>query len=188
MTHVLENKLINGIDVEALKQTIGAVEADPAQGQTRWQVTSRWQGGARSDHEVRGAQIGGEQIERRFLLKTDEPLELHGTNEHPNPQEYLLSALNACMMVGYAAVAGLMGIHLTKLEVEVEGDIDLRGFLGLAQNVRPGYAGLRQTVRIAGDGSAEQFAELHAVVQATSPNYFNVTSPIPVASDMVVES
>lgn len=187
MTNATTSSLVNGIDVEALKQTIAAIEADPAQGKTRWQVTSRWQGGTRSDHEVRGVRIGDEQIERRFTLKSDEPLELCGTNEHANPQEYLMSALNACMMVGYAAVAALMGITLTKLEVEIEGDIDLRGFLGIDAHVKPGYDGLRQTVRIAGDGTPEQFAELHGIVQATSPNFFNVTTSVPTASRLCVE-
>lgn len=188
MSNATTSRTVNGIEVDALKQTIQAVEAEPAKGKTRWQVTSRWQGGARIDHDVEGVEIGGEQIERRFTLKSDEPLQLHGTNEYANPQEFLLSGLNACMMVGYSAVAALMGIELDKLEVEVEGDIDLRGFLGIDSHVKPGYDGLRQTVRIAAENATPaQLEELHEIVKATSPNYFNVTTPIATSSRLVIE-
>lgn len=185
-TKTIRPTLVNGIDVEALRGAIAAIEADTAAAATHWKIASTWRGGTRTDHSVDGIEIGGTRIERRFDLSVDEPLELCGTNKYANPQEYLLSALNACMMVGYAAGAALMGIELSKLEVEVEGDIDLRGFLGIDATVAAGYEGLRQTVRIDGDGTPEQFEKLHAIVQATSPNYFNVTKAVPTASRLVI--
>jgi len=177
----------NGIDVSALRDTIEQVTANPAAGQTHWAVRSEWKGGTRTDHTIDGAAIGGERIARGFQVKIDEPLELCGTNEYANPQEYLMSAINACMMVGYSAVAALMDIELTRLEVELEGDIDLRGFLAIDPSVSNGYDSLRQTVRIAGNGTPEQMRELHEAVQATSPNYFNITQAIPMNSELVVE-
>ena len=187
MSNMTSEQMVNGIDVEALRQCIAQIEADPAQGMTNWRVKSRWQGGTRSDHAVETVSIGGEEIARGFTIKIDEPTELCGSNEYANPQEYLLSALNACMMVGYSAVAALMGIELTKLEVEIDGGIDLRGFLGIDTHVKPGYDGLRQTVRIAGDGTEEQFEKLHEIVKATSPNFFNLTTSIPALSRLVIE-
>jgi uncharacterized OsmC-like protein len=181
------NQKINGIDVGALRASIEGITADPAAGQTRWKVRSEWQGGTRTDHHVDGIEVGGERVDRAFTLKVDEPLELCGTNEYANPQEYLLAGLNACMMVGYSAVAALMGIELTKLEVELDGDIDLRGFLGIDENVAPGYEGLRQTVRLEADAPREQLEELHRTVLATSPNFFNITNSIPVNSKLIVE-
>jgi len=178
---------LNGIDVAALKGCIDQVTADPAAGQTRWAVRSEWKGGTRTDHHVERVEIGGQTIARGFTLRVDEPLELCGTNQHANPQEYLMSALNACMMVGYSAVAALMGIELTSLEVELEGDIDLRGFLGIDPAVANGYENLRQTVRISGSGSPEEFEQLHQAVLDTSPNFFNITKAIPVRSQLVVE-
>ncbi len=181
------NEKVNGIDVEALRAAIAGIEADTDKAMTTWKVTSTWKGGTRSDHEVDGFVIGGQKAERRFTIQIDEPLELCGTNQFANPQEYLMSATNACMMVGYAAVAALMGVRLTRLEVELSGDIDLRGFLGIDTHVKPGYDGLKQTVRIAGDGTPEQFQKLHEIVKATSPNYFNITSSIPLFSELVIE-
>ncbi len=178
---------VNGIDVAQLRGSIDAIRAEPARGKTNWCIKSRWMGGTRSDHRVDGFTLGGQFVERPFVIKIDEPLELAGTNQFANPQEYLLAATNACMMVGYAAVAALMGITLTKLEVETSGDIDLRGFLAISNSVAPGYLGLTQDVRIAGDATPEQFAKLHEVVHATSPNYFNMTHAVPMQSRLIVE-
>lgn len=179
---------LNGIDLNALRGAIAGIEADPKAGMTKWRVQSTWKGGTRTDHAVDGFNIGGEQIDRRFTIQIDEPLQLCGTNQFANPQEYLMSATNACMMVGYSAVAALMGIRLTRLEVELTGNIDLRGFLAIDPHTKPGYDGLKQTVRIAGDATPEQFQQLHEVVKATSPNFFNITTSIPMNSEMVVEN
>jgi uncharacterized OsmC-like protein len=187
MTAQTQQRTVNGIDVTALKETIAAIEANPDAGQTRWTVKSRWDGGTRTDHFVDGVDIGGQKVDREFRIQIDEPCELCGTNQYANPQEYLLAATNACMMVGYATVAAVMGVKLTKLELEITGDIDLRGFLDIDANVARGYERLHYTVRIAGDGTREQFEKMHEVVQRTSPNYYNISNPIKLTSDLVVE-
>jgi uncharacterized OsmC-like protein len=185
-TNVQEVSIVNGINVPALQQAIAQIEADLKAGKTCWKVNSRWRGGTRSDHQVDGFEIGGQTVQRQFQIQIDEPLELCGTNQFANPQEYLLAATNACMMVGYAAVAALMGVTLTELELEISGDIDLRGFLDLDGDVPPGYGKLHYTVRIAGEGTREQFEKIHQTVQRTSPNYYNISHPVELTSDLVV--
>jgi uncharacterized OsmC-like protein len=180
--------IVNGINVTDLKQAIAHMTAHPEAAQSRWKVTSRWQGGTRTDHEVQGVEIGGQAIDRRFQIQIDEPHELCGTNQFANPQEYLLAATNACMMVGYAAVAALMGITLDTLELEISGDIDLRGFLAIDRTVPPGYEQLHYTVRIAGSGTREQFEKLHELVQQTSPNYYNISHPVALTSELLIEA
>ncbi|MFN7021257.1 MAG: OsmC family protein [Phycisphaerales bacterium] len=177
---------VNGIDVSKLRAYISAITADPREGLTTWTIRSSWVGGTRADHRVEGFSIGGRFVEREFTISTDEPHELCGGNRFANPQEYLLAAMNACMMVGYTAVAALMGIRLTRLEVETTGDIDLRGFLGISASVPAGYPNLKQVVTIAGDAPPERFAELHDIVHATSPNYFNITRGIPTDSRLII--
>lgn len=182
MTQATNTTTVNGIDLEQLQGAIDAISSDSAAGMTEWRVRSEWKGGTRSDHHVEGFSIGGQFVPRSFTMKIDEPHELTGSNQFANPQEYLMSALNACMMVGYAAVAGLMGINLTKLEVETTGDIDLRGFLAIDESVPNGYPKLEQVVHIDGDGTKEQFEQLHEAVKNTSPNFFNITKAIEVDS------
>lgn len=93
-------------------------------------------------------------------------------DQFANPQEYLLAATNACLMVGYATLAAVMGVKLTNLALEIAGDIDLRGFLDIDPSVARGYERLHYIVRIAGDGTPEQFEKMHKVVQRTSLNYY----------------
>jgi uncharacterized OsmC-like protein len=82
-------------------------------------------------------------VPRRFSIDIDEPSELGGTNRFANPQEHLLAALNGCMTVGYVAQCAVRGITLESLEIETDGGIDLRGFLGIDPTVPPGYENLR---------------------------------------------
>lgn len=186
MTTTTAPSVINGINTDALRGAIDAITQDPAKGQTYWEVTSHWRGGTRSDAKVSSYGLGGQRIPRDFTIKIDEPLELCGANQFANPQEYLLAALNACMIVGYSALCALEGIELTELRIETEGEIDLRGFLGIAPEVAPGYEQLRYTVHIKGSGTPEQFDKIHRDVMASSPNYFNLRNPVPLKARLVV--
>jgi uncharacterized OsmC-like protein len=180
-------KVVNGINVDELFALIDGVRRNAAQGQTSWRVTTAWQGQTRSRTQVDGCEIGGEQVPRRFSIDIDEPCELGGSNRFANPQEHLLAALNACMMVGYVAQCAVRGIILERLEIETQGEIDLRGFLGIDPAVPPGYDHLRYVVRIKGSGTAEEFAEIHKAVMATSPNFHNVSRLVDLKPTLVVE-
>lgn len=177
---------LNGVDTATLKEAIEAVGQDPALGQTTWNVQTHWQGGFRSDTRVTNFSIGGKKVEKDFTIKIDEPHELCGTNKFANPQEYLMAALNACMMVGYVALCSLEGIELEEVRIETEGDIDLRGFFGLDSAVKPGYDEMTYRVHIKGNATREQFERIHELVMATSPNRFNISSPIKLNSRLIV--
>ena len=168
---------------------VEAAETSPEEATLGFPVVTRWDGQFRSETRVAAIRAGnGDTIARDHVIKSDEPEELLGSNEAPNPQELLMAALNACMTVGYVAGASKRGITLTRLEIETGGTLDLRGFFGLADTVPPGYPSLQYVVRIAGDGSPEQFAEIHAEVQATSPNYDNLARAIRMDARLEVET
>jgi uncharacterized OsmC-like protein len=118
----------------------------------------------------------------------DEPFELLGSNTAPNPQELLLTALNACITVGYVAGAAVQGIQLDQLEIESRGQLDLRGFLGIDESVPAGYDTIRYDVRIKGNGTEDQFRAIHENVIRTSPNYFNLSRPIRLDAQLHVAS
>ncbi len=186
-TKTAQPNVVNGINVDDLRTLIDGVRRDVAKGKTHWRVTSAWQGQARSRTRVEGFEIGGERVARRFSIDIDEPNELGGSNRFANPQEHLLAALNACMTVGYVAQCAVRGITLEKLEIETDGEIDLRGFLGIDPAVPPGYEKLRYVVRIKGSGTREQFVEIHKAVMATSPNFHNVSRPVDLKPTLIVE-
>ncbi|GAO38181.1 hypothetical protein SCH01S_09_00280 [Sphingomonas changbaiensis NBRC 104936] len=186
MLDTVKKTRVNDIDLTALGEVVDAIGADPAKAKVAFNVTTRWLGQTRSESVVDSYVIGGERVERSFRIVADEPEELLGTNSAPNPQELLMSAVNACMAVGYVAGAALRGIELESLEIETRGELDLRGFLGLSDAVPPGYRGIDYDVRIKGNGTPEQFAEIHETVMATSPNYFNISRPVKMNGRLIV--
>ena len=169
---------VNGLDLASLDETVAAVREDPRLGQVAFRVRTEWKGQTKSESTVDSYTLAGEVVPRSFTIVADEPLELLGTNAAPNPQEQLMSAVNACMTVGYVAQAAVCGITLDSCTIEMDGEIDTRGFLGLDETVPPGYRRIVYTVTLEGDGSREQFEEIHQAVMATSPNSFNMAEPI----------
>ena len=169
---------VNGIDLGAVSETVDAIEKDPSKALATFEVTTRWAGQTRSESVVEAFTLGGARIERQHRILADEPCELLGTDSAPNPQELLMAAFNACIMVGYVANSALKGIRLDKVEIRTRGTLDLRGFLGLSDQVPPGYETIDYDVFIKGDGSSADFLEIHQQVMRTSPNYFNMSRPI----------
>jgi uncharacterized OsmC-like protein len=186
LTKIPSQAAVNGVPVDDVRALIAAVSADPAAGVTRWRVANRWDGRFRSRGEVEGFEIGGQAVARRFGIDVDEPLELGGTDRHPNPQEHLLAALNACLTVGFTALCALEGLEIESLEIVTQGDIDLRGFFGLDPSVAPGYERLETTVTVKGAASPEAFQRIFDRVLATSPNFHNICRPIQVTPKLVV--
>lgn len=177
MLDIVKNR-VNGLDLNALGVVVEAIGKDPGQAQVSFDVTTRWTGQTRSETTVDGFTIAGERVARTHKIVADEPCELLGGDSAPNPQELLMAAVNACMTVGYVAGAAVKGITLDGLEIKTRGKLDLRGFLGLDDQVPPGYEEIEYDVRIKGDGTPEQFEEIHQNVMKTSPNYFNISRPI----------
>lgn len=169
---------LNGIDVAALQQFSKSVAASPAAGEVRFNVKTKWQHQTRTVATVNHYTLGGETHQRHFEIAADEPPELLGTNSAPNPQELLMAALNACLSVGYVANAAAMGIEIRSLEIETDGRLDLRGFLGLDDNVNPGYDEVGYVVRISTDAEPDKVEELHRVVSRTSVNLANFSKAI----------
>lgn len=178
MMDLMTRNVVNGIDLDALGTVVEAINDDAAQALVRFSVVTQWTGQTGSRSTVSGYEIAGQKVERHFEIVADEPLELLGENKAPNPQELLMSAVNACMTVGYVAGAATMGITLDSLAIRTTGQLDLRGFLGLDDSVPPGYDTVDYVVSISGDGMPEQFEEIHRNVMRTSPNYFNMARPI----------
>ena len=146
---------LNGIDVAALQQFAQGVAEDASKRHASFNVKTEWKGQTRTLAKVSRYSLAGESYSRNFEIAADEPNELLGEDTAPNPQELLMSALNACMSVGYAANAAMMGIKIHSLEIETDGTLDLRT-----------------------DASRERVEELHNVVLKTSVNYANFSRAI----------
>ena len=169
---------VNGIDLDAIDGMVEQIRSDPASGCASFRVKTEWKGQARSETTIESFTCAGQPLGRNFTIVCDEPVELLGQDTAPNPQELLLSAVNACLVVGYVVPAALRGVKLDDCRIETEGELDMRGFLGLDESVSPGYRRISYTVHLDGDGSREQLEEIHQEVMATSPNFFNLAQPV----------
>ena len=178
MLDTVKNAPVNGLNLQALSEVVESIADDPKNAKVSFDVATRWTGQTGSETVVDGFTVAGERISRSHKIVADEPCELLGADGAPNPQELLMAAVNACMLVGYVAGASLKGITLDSVEIRTKGTLDLRGFLGLDDAVPPGYEAIDYEVAIKGNGSPEQFEEIHQTVMKTSPNYFNISRPI----------
>ncbi len=178
MLNTTTRNIVNGIDLTALGEMVEAIEKDPGEARVEFAVTTRWAGQTRSTTTVEGFTLGGRFVPRRHVINADEPGELLGQDTAPNPQELLMAAFNACITVGYVAGAATQGISLEAVEIATRGTLDLRGFLGLDDQVPAGYETIDYQVTLKGNGTPEQFEAIHQTVMRTSPNTFNLGRPI----------
>ncbi len=141
----MAKETLNGVDVQYVQDTVKAIEQDPAIASFKFRLKNRWIDGGLNRARVDGF-FGAKQENQRpepFVSDADEPPVLGGRDLGANPVEHLLRALAGCMTTTMVYHAALRGIRIEELEAELEGDIDLRGFLGLSQDVRKGYENIR---------------------------------------------
>jgi uncharacterized OsmC-like protein len=159
---------LNDVDIAAVGALADAITTDPVKADTTWSASVSWDGGFRTTTTIRDF----------APIPTDEPEGLGGSDTAPNPVEQLLGALGSCLAIGYAANATAAGIRIDNLRIDVEGDLNLKSFLGL----EPGHAGydtLRASVLIESDATDDAIETLHDTVVATSPVGHTLAGAIP---------
>ncbi|MDX1600478.1 MAG: OsmC family protein [Anaerolineales bacterium] len=174
---------LNGVDVDQLVETIEHIEQDPDLANFAFRARTEWLGGGRSRTEIQDFYGAGEEKRSReqpFVMEGDEPPVLLGSNQAPNAVETVLHALASCLAVGFAYNAAAQGIQVEELEFDLEGELDLHGFLGLSDDVRAGYKNIQVNYRVKADAPREKIEELCDYVQKTSPVVDVLTNPVPV--------
>ncbi len=143
-------RIVNGVNVEDVETLVGAIQANPELANSRFRLTNKWISGGHNQSRINGFYSGGEDHKhlQEFVLDADEPPVLAGSDKGANPVEHLLNALAACLTTTLVYHAAIRGIEIRSLEADVEGDIDLRGFLGLSNEVRRGFENIRVNFRI----------------------------------------
>jgi uncharacterized OsmC-like protein len=176
----------NGIDVDRLLETVEAIRADPELASFTFRAESAWKEGTHSVGRIGRFTHAGREDQSRaapFVLEGDEPPVLLGQNRGPNAVELLLAALGFCYSVGFVANAAARGIEIEDMSYEVEGDIDLRSFLGLGDEARPGFREIRAKALVKAPRADEDaLRELCAYVQDTSPVRDVLANPVPVVT------
>jgi uncharacterized OsmC-like protein len=175
---------INGVNVDQLVSTIDAIKEKPALAEFKFRTETEWIEGGHTRTKVQGFYGAGTEDASRaepFYLEGDEPPVLLGSNAGPNAVETALHALSSCLAVGFVYNAAAQGIRVDALDFELEGEIDLHGFLGLSDDVRPGYKNISLVYRVESDAPREKIVELCEYVQRTSPVLDLIRNPVPVS-------
>jgi len=179
----------NGIDVDQLVGTLGAIKEQPSISTFTFKATTTWKDGTLNQAEIGEFLHNGERVERpeTFRLTGDEPPVLLGANRGPNAVELVLAALGFCYGVGFVANAAARGIELSELRYEVSGDIDVRNFLGMTKETRAGFSAIRANAWVRSpNATVEQLEELCQYVQDTSPVRDIIANPVPVETSLEV--
>jgi uncharacterized OsmC-like protein len=175
--------IMNGVNVDQLVATVNAIQQNPDLARFQFRAHNEWLDGGHSRTMIQGFYGAGQEDTSRskpFILEGDEPPVLLGGNAGANAVEAILHALASCLAVGFIYNAAAQGINIESLSFDLEGDLDLRAFLGLSEEVRPGYEGIRLTYQVISDAPREKILELCKYVQKTSPVLDILRNPVPV--------
>jgi uncharacterized OsmC-like protein len=170
---------VNGVDVEQIHHVIDAINDDSGYGEFQFRARNEWINGGLNRSEIKAFHAGGREDDTRvqpFKLDADEPLLVAGTDSAPNSMEYVLHALVSCLTGTLVYHAAVQGIVINSISSNIEGDMDVRGLLGMADDVRKGFHHVRVTLVVDSDADVETLTELALY----SPVYDIVSKSLPV--------
>jgi uncharacterized OsmC-like protein len=172
--------MINGVDVGRLSETIEAIKHDPEAASFRFRASNHWESGGHSRttiHDFFGAK---QNLNHRqdFQISADEPDLLLGSDKGANPVELALTALASCLTTTLVYHAAARGVTVSAVESELEGALDLRGFLGMSDSVRRGYTHIDVRMQVDADASQEVIDDLIELAQKQSPVFDIISNPV----------
>ena len=162
------------LDLTAYDSTKAALAKDPSAAAGSFSTVTTWEDGARARTTARS-----------FVIETDEPAPLGGTDQAVDPMELVLAAVGTCLTIGWVTAAARGGIEYRDLRIEVDGNYDLRGYLDLDEGVRPGFSDITYTVHVDSDADPAVLEEIKAAAERSSPMFDNVLNATPVAGRVV---
>jgi uncharacterized OsmC-like protein len=183
-----ERAPLNGVNTPVLFATIDVVRNQPELAKFQFRATNRWVTGTHSRSRIEFFSGAGAEHKHSGQVEfdADHPGVLVGADNAPTPVEFLLHAIASCITSGIGNIAAARGVKLTEVTSTVEGDIDLRGILGLDPSVRNGYQQMRVHFTIKGDATAEKLREIVEQAKARSAVYDVLTNGIPL--DITIDS
>jgi uncharacterized OsmC-like protein len=188
MQEQISQQNLNGLDIRKLKETIQAINKTPSLADFKFRLANEWKGGGFNKSTVKASSGAGQEFQDRdgkFTMQADEPPILLSGDKAANPVEHLLHALTSCVTTTAVYHAAARHIPLKTVESSLEGDLDLRGFLGLDPNVPKGYKHIKMNVRVTGDLNSEQKQEVVKLGCQFSPVYNMVSKSVPITVEVV---
>lgn len=174
----------NGVNVDQLVETIGAVQQNPELAKFEFRTKNNWIEGGHCVSSVKSFYgVGAEDTSREetFTMECDHPNVLLGNDKAATPAEVVLHALGSCLTGAMVYHAAANGIEIEGAESSLDGGMDLHGFLGLDPEVRKGFDGIKVRLKVKSDATVEQLENLAKF----SPVFDIITNPTPVSIEIV---
>lgn len=175
----------NGVNLDNIQQLIGAIEENPDLAKVKFMASSTWKNGTKTEVKVSELQAGGQNIAgegREFTVMVDEPPQLGGTDEAPNPVELIAAGLCGCITAGIATNSALFETDLSQIDVQVEVNFDIRGVLGLDSAVPDGALDIHYSVNLKGDGTEEALMKSKETIDKKSPIRNTLEKPLSITT------
>ena len=179
----------NGVNLTNIEQLVTAIKGNPKLAEVTFQARSVWKGGTQAECHIGPLVAGGQDItggNRHFSFVVDEPGVLGGTDQHPNPVEYLAGALCGCLTAGIATNAALFGTELDSIEVGVDVNFNVHGVLGLDRSFPSGPIDLHYKVKLSGKGPREAMLRSKETLDKKSPIKNTIELPLRVTTDVEI--
>jgi uncharacterized OsmC-like protein len=177
-----EERIVNGVNVDRLFDTIDAIKDTPGLARFRFRAQNTWVQGGHNRTTISGFYGACQRHTHAepFVLEADEPPVLLGEGAEANPMDYVLTGLASCLTTSLVYHAAARGIQVEEVESQLEGDLDLHGFLGLSECVPNGFENVRVTFRIKANVPPEELKELCQLAKKRSPVFDMLTHGVPV--------
>ncbi len=174
---VTKKSIINELDLKQIKGIVKALGSNSDLGSTLTKARSVWNGGFMVQTEAKD-----------FTISSDEPCALGGKNEAPNPMAILLGAFGACFCISYVLIASVRGVELERLELELEGDVDMPLFMALHEpkvsDAEPGFNEIRARLYVKSKAPMEELERIHDLAVQYSPAGQTVARPVRVINEL----
>jgi uncharacterized OsmC-like protein len=187
MATTADTAIRNGVDTAQLFGTLDAIKADPTLARFQFRARNQWVAGAHNRTTIRDFYAANQEDTSRaeaFVVDAGEPAILLGTDTGPNPAEYLLHALAACLTTSLVYVAAARGVELTAVESTLEGDMDVQGALGLSDDYRNGFEQIRVSFRVEGNAPEDKLREVVERARRRSAVFDMVAHGVPVTVEL----
>jgi uncharacterized OsmC-like protein len=174
----MSEKNVNGVNTQVLQQAVNGIKSKTEMSHLTFNVETEWTTGFKTASRTVERKVGGTLISASTseLSASDFPQEMGGSSSAPSVCEICLGALGSCITQTIVAHATARGIQLERIRVDTEGEVDVRGLLGLDENVRPGAQGFRAKVYIESKADRKTLEELIQTTKRLSPAIDTLTN------------
>lgn len=182
-TAQVEYQTVNGVDVGKVMNIIGSIEENSDNAHFQFRLNNHWVEGGLNRSRIQDFFADGREDDTRtepFIVDADEPKINAGGDSAPNPMEFVLHSLASCMTSTMVYHASVQGIEIESVESSLEGDLDVRGMLGLSDEARKAYNNVRVRMRVKGAASAATLKELAMF----SPVFDIISNSLPVEFEL----